>query len=425
MGCSPSSSSSKITPVSPTEVPRDFHDQYLLGIKLGRGAFAQVRIATEVFAAPISTQTHEVAVKILDLRDPAKPEASSSVSDKSARNEQGCWEIAGNHPNCIRLFEVSFSNNLCYFVMEKCSSGLLQALESMPELTERGLGNVFAQMLLGISHCHSVSIVHRDIKPDNFLVGGQGSQTIKLGDFGLSTMLRKQGKLHGLFGTAPFMSPEMLAGPFYDEKADVWSYAVVVYALLFGSFPYLPKKPNSKAMKEAIMTGIPSLLPSFESPRKLKEVFQGERMHSKVAISFVQALLHRDPAQRPSAEEALAMPWMSAAMQGSHCQGEELPSLRATLLFAKKVGAFEVRDTSTEEAIDPVLSSLQMKHHGVPLPVTPKVARPVEKPAQREKRTSEISDTSSESFSDFSGWSKGTEGAFNMQARNVVSPDTT
>lgn len=418
MGCSPSSSFSKVTPVSATEVPQDFHAQYLLGIKLGRGAFAQVRIATEVSDAAVSAQQHEFAVKIVDLRDPAKPDASSTVSEKSARNEAGVWEMAGQHPNCVRLYDVSFNNNLCYFVMEKCSSGLLQALESMPELTERGLGNIFAQMLLGIAHCHAVGIVHRDIKPDNFLVGGQNSQTIKLGDFGLSTMIRKQGKLHGLFGTAPFMSPEMLAGPFHDEKADMWSFAVVVYALLFGSFPYMPKKSNSKAMKEAILTGMPSLLPSFESHRKLKEIFQGERMHSDIAISFVKALLQRDPAQRPSAEEALTMPWMSAAMQGSHCPGEELPSLRLTLLFAKRVGAFEARDASAEEAIDPVLGSLQMMHHGVPLPVTPK--RPVEKPAQMEKKTMpEASDTSSESFSVFSGWSKGTEGAFNMQARNV------
>merc|ERR1719353_856031 len=151
--------------------------------------------------------------------------------------------------------------------MEKCASGLLQALEKMPEINERGLGTVFAQMLLGISHCHGAKVVHRDVKPDNFLVGGEGGQTIKLGDFGLSAIMPKQGKLPGVFGTAPFMCPEMLVGRWYDEKADVWSFAVIVYVLLFGLFPYMPKQQSSKAMKQAIIEG-GSTPPSFEPFQK-------------------------------------------------------------------------------------------------------------------------------------------------------------
>ena len=57
-------------------------------------------------------------------------------------------------------------------VMEKCCSGLLQALEAMPDLTERGLGNIFAQMLLSIAHCHSHTAGIRSVgksTPDRFL----------------------------------------------------------------------------------------------------------------------------------------------------------------------------------------------------------------------------------------------------------------
>jgi serine/threonine protein kinase len=374
MGCSNSQSS---TPVCTSEeiAAQDFHDIYLLGIKLGRGAFAQVRICTKIGAGPLRPESQgadgqpkERAVKILDLRDKDKPEEVSGQLQKAAHKEACVWKTVGNHPNCIRLYDVFASNDFCYMVMEKCSSGLLQALESMPEVTERGLGNVFAQMLLGIAHCHSVKVVHRDIKPDNFLVGGQDGQTIKLADFGLSASLPKQGKLPGVFGTAPFMCPEMLVGRWYDEKADVWSFAVIVYVLLFGLFPYMPKQQSSKAMKQAIIEG-GSTPPAYEPVQK---GLAGAALYrSSDAISMVKTLLSREPEERPSAEEALHTSWMSAALEGTHLPGKDLPSLRPMLHHAKKVGAFEVRDPARDSNVDVVLNQIQLQRHGKALPVTP------------------------------------------------------
>lgn len=306
-------------------------------------------------------------MKILDLRDKDKPEEVSSQLQKAAHKEATVWKALGNHPNCIRLHDLFLNNDFCYMVMEKCASGLLQALEKMPEINERGLGSVFAQMLLGISHCHGAKVVHRDVKPDNFLVGGEGGQTIKLGDFGLSAIMPKQGKLPGVFGTAPFMCPEMLVGKWYDEKADVWSFAVIVYVLLFGQFPYMPKQQSSKAMKQAIIDADPA--PSFE-PCISRSAAPNALMRSPDAVTLVRSLLNRDPEKRPSAEEALHMPWMSSAMRGDHMPGVDFPSLRPMLHSSKKVGAFEVRDPARDTNVDVLLNQLQMQKHGQPIPPT-------------------------------------------------------
>merc|ERR1719253_1090533 len=116
---------------------------------------------------------------------------------KVSQKEVNVWHSVGSHRNCLRLYDAFFNNYFCYMVMEKCNSSLWQALNAMPELTERGLGNVLSQMLLGIAHCHSVNVVHRDVKPDNFLVGGLYGQTVKLGDFGLSGLKPRRGNLTG------------------------------------------------------------------------------------------------------------------------------------------------------------------------------------------------------------------------------------
>jgi len=292
------------------------------------------------------------------------------------------------------LHDVFCDHRFCYMVMEKCQAGLLQALESMPELTERGLGNVFAQMLLGIAHCHNVKVCHRDIKPDNFLVAGADGQVVKLADFGLSAQMPKQGKLPGVFGTAPFMCPEMLLGKWYDEKADVWSFAVIVYALMFGLFPYMPKQQSSKAMKQAIIDG--TTPPNFEP---VQRVTSGNAlMRSDAALSCIRPLLDRDPEVRPTAEETLHSPWMSAALQGNHMPGADLPSLRPMLHSAKKVGAFEVRDVARDTAVDVQLNELQMQRLGIPLPV-PNSMGTVQPAEQRRPITPSASQTSASSGS--------------------------
>jgi len=375
MGCS--QSVPPPTTADHEEAAKDFLDQYLLGVKLGRGAFATVRACSKISSGPLrgawdedadgNAKKGERAVKILDMRTKEKPGEVSQSLQKAAHIEAYCWKAVGLHPNCVRLHDLFFGDDFVYMVMEKCQSGLLQALESMPELTERGFGNIAAQMLLGVSHCHSVKVVHRDIKPDNFLVGGEEG-VIKLADFGLSAMMPKQGKLPGVFGTAPFMCPEMLKDRSYDEKADVWSVGVMFYVFLYGTFPYMPKKPSSQAMKQVIIEGSPP--PSHQPLSNTFAVFR-----SPDAMKFVRTLLSRDVDRRPSAEESLHMAWITSSMQGCHMPDTDLPSLRPMLFAAKKCGAFEVRDPARQTEADEKLNKLQHDRHGKDLPETPSIKK--------------------------------------------------
>lgn len=380
MGCSNSRS---LTPVEAI-IAHDFHDKYLLGAKLGCGAFAQVRACTEITYSPLRAMEGTdgpgtKAVKILDLEMKGRSNKISAQLRVIAHEEVAVWRIIGDHPNCIRLYDSFFNEEFAFMVMEECDSELLPTLESVIELNEHGLRDVLVQMLLGITHCHRSGIVHRDVKPDNFLVE-RSSQTVKLGDFGLSAALPKYGKLQGAFGTAPFMCPEMLTGQPYDGKADVWSFAVIAYVLLFGKFPYMPRQQDSKAMRQAIIDGSP---PPFRVSFKIPKA---SRVRSLGAISMTKALLNRGPECRPTSEEALYIPWMQVAMDSTHIGGNELPSLQPMLCSAKRVGAFGRRDIRGSTDTDVKLDAAQVRKYGQGLPLAPPFI--VAMPAKRHIRAS-------------------------------------
>jgi serine/threonine protein kinase len=344
--------------VSPLASYRDFHKQYVLGAKLGLGHFGQVHVATEREHTPKPWQIDDgaladgVAAKIVHLSSKKKPEKLSRKMQKVVDNEITAWRSIGKHPHCVELIEVFYGNSFCYMVMERCMQGFLQALECMPVLDERCLGRVFAQALDGIAHCHRVDVIHRDIKPDNFLFGGKDGQVVKLCDFGLSIFVPEEGKKVHVCGTPPFMCPEMLAGKGYDTKADVWSFGVVVYTLMFGKFPY--HAPDSCEMKRVILAGDvePDFIPSDAKG-------EDADWRSDQAMSLVRALLTRNPDERPSTEDVLSMPWIAAATEDCHLPGTELPCLKGMLANAKGAGSFELRDTQAKTKTDILMKNLQ------------------------------------------------------------------
>ncbi|CAK0875519.1 unnamed protein product, partial [Prorocentrum cordatum] len=199
------------------------------------------------------------------------------------------------------------------------------------ELTERSLALVVQQMFAAVSEVHSVGILHRDVKPDNFLVTGLNG-TVKLCDFGFARKFPSgPACVRGIFGTAPFMSPEMVMGLEYAAPTDVWSLGVILYALLCGEFPYMPERPCKQLMRAAIARG--ACRPSFAPAAAV----QGIRL-STGAVEFLQALLNRDPEMRPSAREALDYGWFRAAAEPEPLA--ESSCLREALFAAERVGAF-------------------------------------------------------------------------------------
>lgn len=356
MGCA--SSSTNVTVIKDTVTvtggeEHSFFGKYTLGGKLGKGGFAQVRILENTGSAG------PLAVKIMDLRqaDSTGKLVPNARFRKEAVEEAGAWREAGIHANIVGLRDAFLEHGACFFVMELCNESFQNFLKNASdELNESAYSRIFGELFAGLNHVHGKRVVHRDIKPDNVMVSGG---VVKLCDFGLAGVLPLSGGggLSGIYGTAPFMSPEMLNREIYRTEVDVWSMGVIAYTMFYGDFPYLPKIRNSAEMKKVIREG--ATLPSFQAKGR-----SGQKplpAVSEEAEALVRALLNRNRDSRIDAAGALQFKFI---LNGPSSE-EKLPSLQTTLRACLKCGAFENRPVDKfDSELDPLLDKLHRRHTG-------------------------------------------------------------
>lgn len=182
--------------------------------------------------------------------------------------------------------------------MECLEGGELLQRVNAGRFAEKDAADAAYQMLLAIRYLHSLGVVHRDIKLENFMYDEKGSNHLKLIDFGFSKAWdpEKNKKLKMNCGTICYVAPEVIQQS-YTNMCDLWSLGVVVFLLLVGYMPF-PIRPDLEDTETDILNG---------------DFTYDEKKWSKVSASsfdFVSKLLQRDPEQRMTAEQALAHPWI-------------------------------------------------------------------------------------------------------------------
>ncbi|XP_030568661.1 serine/threonine-protein kinase Nek2 [Drosophila novamexicana] len=145
------------------------------------------------------------------------------------------------HPNIVQYYHhlVNREAKSIYIVMECCDGGDLaqliqRARTQRQRFEEPYIWRVLFQLCRALQVCHnkipSGTILHRDIKPANIFLDASGN--VKLGDFGLARVLRRDQSFAASFvGTPHYMSPELVKGRQYDRKSDVWAVGCLIYEL--------------------------------------------------------------------------------------------------------------------------------------------------------------------------------------------------
>ncbi|XP_008058563.1 serine/threonine-protein kinase DCLK1 isoform X2 [Carlito syrichta] len=268
------------------QIPATITERYKVGRTIGDGNFAVVKECVERSTA------REYALKIIK-------KSKCRGKEHMIQNEVSILRRV-KHPNIVLLIEEMDVPTELYLVMELVKGGdLFDAITSTNKYTERDASGMLYNLASAIKYLHSLNIVHRDIKPENLLVyeHQDGSKSLKLGDFGLATIV--DGPLYTVCGTPTYVAPEIIAETGYGLKVDIWAAGVITYILLCGFPPFRGSGDDQEVLFDQILMG----QVDFPSP-------YWDNV-SDSAKELITMMLLVDVDQRFSAMQVLEHPWVN------------------------------------------------------------------------------------------------------------------
>lgn len=263
-------------------------DTYAVEREIGRGGAARVFLATSKDGTPL-------ALKVL------LPELQlSSTADRFLREIRLISQL--RHPQIAPIVDSGTSNGLVYFVMPLIPGPTLrEALKRTGMLSIEDTQRVASDLLGALGHAHDCQIVHRDVKPENIIISGDGAVLV---DFGIARAIESAANdrvtATGMsVGTMGYMSPEQaIASESLDHRSDLYSVGCVLWECLTGATPF-PNRNPSVALRLQLAGELPDLqIRRPETPDPLS--------------AAIQRVLRPEPADRwPNAramQQALGLP---------------------------------------------------------------------------------------------------------------------
>ncbi|KAL1081355.1 hypothetical protein V6Z11_D09G058900 [Gossypium hirsutum] len=251
----------RASPINPCAKDRTSIEDFEIIKPISRGAFGRV------FLARKRTTGDLFAIKVLKKADMIRKNAVESIL--AERNIL----ISVRNPFVVRFFYSFTCRENLYLVMEYLNGGDLYSLLRNLGCLDEDMGRVYiAEVVLALEYLHSLNVIHRDLKPNNLLIGQDGH--IKLTDFGLSKVglinstddlsgpsfgsrglteddepkeqispKRERRQKHSVVGTPDYLAPEILLGMGHGATADWWSVGIILFELLVGLPPFNAETP--------------------------------------------------------------------------------------------------------------------------------------------------------------------------------------
>src|SRR5688500_6319443 len=238
-----------------------FDGRYRIMRKLGSGGMANVYLAQD------EELGRRVAIKILDDRH-ARDEQFVERFRREAQHAAGL-----SHPSIVSIYDRGEAEGTYYIAMEYVEGRTLKELLVARGPSPLGIAIDYTrQILSALRFAHRNGIVHRDIKPHNVIVDGEGR--VKVMDFGIARAgaASQMTEAGSIIGTAQYLSPEQARGAPVDQTSDLYSTGIMLYELLTGTVPFTGETPDQIALKHLAQVPEPPSAHRAEIPRDLDYV---------------------------------------------------------------------------------------------------------------------------------------------------------
>ncbi|MFE2040120.1 protein kinase [Streptomyces sp. NPDC059477] len=250
-------------------------ERYRLLSKLGHGGMGTV------WRAKDETVDREVAVKEPRVPDHLPERERENAYERMRREARAAARL--DHPAVVNVHDVAVVDGRPWIVMELVQGRSLGHALQEGTLGVREAARVGLEVLGALEAAHAAGILHRDVKPDNVLLGRH--DRVVLTDFGIAqiegeTNLTDTG---GFVGSPEYIAPERVLGQRPGPASDLWSLGVVLYAATEGVSPF--RRSNTPATLQSVLNAAPA--PPAVAAGPLAEAING--------------LLQKDPARRPDA----------------------------------------------------------------------------------------------------------------------------
>ena len=228
----------------------------------------------------------------------AKEVLLTNMSEKHKAESHNEIKILSNlhHPNIVRYEECHVSAEKIVIVMEFADGGDLdakiRAKKTMgTKFRPAESARIFSQTALALKYLHDRHILHRDLKTQNVFLTAQGM--VKLGDFGISTVLQNSVVMaKTICGTPFYFSPELCQGHAYNNKSDIWALGCILYELLTLDVPF--RGTNMTNLMKNIVEE------TLEVNATVDEKWEG----------LLRAMLAKDYQKRPSIDDVCRDPFL-------------------------------------------------------------------------------------------------------------------
>ncbi|MFY9891531.1 MAG: protein kinase, partial [Streptosporangiaceae bacterium] len=212
--------------------------RYLVESQIARGGMATVYLAQDV------RLERTVALKI------AHPELARDQGFVARFISEARSVARLSSPNVVAVFDQGSTGDLHYIAMEYVPGPTLrELLAARGRLNPREALDIIERVLAGLAAAHEAGIIHRDVKPENVLLGNGTS--VKVADFGLARAAAgvSNTRTGMLIGTAAYLAPEQVASNSADQRSDVYAAGVMLFEMLTGVQPHTGESPLAVAYK--------------------------------------------------------------------------------------------------------------------------------------------------------------------------------